>query len=197
MSGEKIRDVKAAALELVDTLEATDRVTLISYSSGVSRLTTNLPANETGKATLRNHILRLGSGGSTALGPALFDAFAALTSTTSSTESRMSHVILMSDGLANVGEQRPDMIGARAAAAFRQGVSVSTMGVGLDYNEDLMTKVADQGGGRYHFIKESNAIAGILSDELKGLVATVARNVVLKFESPIGARVLKVFGYFL
>ena len=69
------------------------------------------------------------------------------------------------------------------------------MGVGLDYNEDLMTKLADNGGGRYHFIEKSSAIANVLNDELKGLVATVARNLQLVIKPVRGVRVLKVFGY--
>jgi Ca-activated chloride channel family protein len=108
---------------------------------------------------------------------------------------RMAHVMLLSDGLANVGEKNPQALGQRAAAAFAAGVSISTFGVGLDYNEDLMTRLADQGGGRYHFIKDSEAIAGVLDDEMKGLVATVARGIEISFQLADGTKVSKVFGY--
>jgi Ca-activated chloride channel family protein len=67
--------------------------------------------------------------------------------------------------------------------------------VGLDYNEDLMTKIADQGGGRYHFIKDTEAIAGVLNDEFTGLVATVASQVAIDVGTAPGVRLVKVFGY--
>jgi len=194
MSGGKLRDAKRAALELVAALRADDRVTLIAYSSSVRRLTNRLPADAEGKAILKNHVTGLNSSGSTALGPALFDAFGALQQGAND-GLRLRHVILMSDGLANVGERRPKVLGQRSAEAFRRGISVSTMGVGLNYNEDLMTHVADQGGGRYHFIKESNQIASILTDELNGLVGTVARNVVMRFNGIDGVNLIKAFGY--
>ncbi len=193
MSGDKIRDVKTASLKLLDTLQPADTVTLISYSDGVKRHTTRLTVGE-GREVLRNHLLGIESGGSTALGPALMQALDDLAAGKKD-DNRLTHVLLLSDGLANEGEKRPDVLGARAAEAFRKGISVSTLGVGLDYNEDLMTKLADQGGGRYHFIKDGDAIAGILDDEMKGLVATVARGMQLELAPTPGTGVAKVFGY--
>ncbi len=193
MSGDKIRDVKTASLKLLDTLEPHDTVTLISYSSDVRRHTTRLAVGE-GREVLRNHLLGIESGGGTALGPALMQALDDL-ETGLKDDGRLTHALLLSDGLANEGEQRPDVLGARAAKAFTRGISVSTLGVGLDYNEDLMTKLADQGGGRYHFIKDANAIAGILGDEMKGLVATVARGIEIELNPTPGTGVAKVFGY--
>jgi len=194
MSGDKIRDVKTAALEFVNTLQPEDTVTLISYSDDVQQHTTRLPANAEGKDALRKALLGLRSGGMTALGPAMMRALGT-TEAGKRDDLRMAHVMLMSDGLANVGEKNPVALGRRAAAAFAAGVSVTTLGVGLDYNEDLMTKLADQGGGRYHFIKDSNAIAGVLDDEMKGLVATVARSMKISFRLEDGTQVTKVFGY--
>ena len=193
MSGDKIRDVKTASLKLLDTLQPADTVTLISYSSDVRRHTTRLSVGE-GREILRNHLLGIESGGGTALGPALIQALDDLEAGLKD-DGRLTHALLLSDGLANEGEQRPDVLGARAAKAFTRGISVSTLGVGLDYNEDLMTKLADQGGGRYHFIKDAEAIVGILDDEMKGLVATVARGITLDLAPAPGTGVAKVFGY--
>lgn len=193
MSGDKIRDVKTASLQLLDSLQPADTVTLISYSSDVRRHTTRLPVGE-GREVLRNHLLGIESGGGTALGPAIIRALDDLEAGLRD-DGRLTHVLLLSDGLANEGEQRPEVLGARAAQSFTKGISVSTLGVGLDYNEDLMTKLADQGGGRYHFIKDADAIAGILDDEMKGLVATVARGMELELAPSPGTGVSKVFGY--
>ncbi len=194
MGGDKLRDVKAAALKLIDTLQPRDRVTLISYSSDVTRHTSRMRVSKQGRAKLRQHVLSLQAAGGTALGPGLITGLKQLQQQ-AGRSLRMSHVLLFSDGLANEGEQRSDVLGGYAAQAFTKGVSVSTLGVGIDYNEDLMTKLADQGGGRYHFIKDSAAIASILDDEMRGLVATVARSVELTLRTERGVEVAKLFGY--
>jgi Ca-activated chloride channel family protein len=194
MRGDKMRDVKSAALGLLDGLRESDTITLISYSDGVQMHGVRTPANEAGRASLRAALLGLEADGGTALGPGMMQALGVLESAPRD-DLRLAHVLLFSDGLANVGEQRPEALGARAAQAFSGGVSVSTLGVGLDYNEDLMTRLADQGGGRYHFIRNSEAVAGILDDEMKGLVATIARGIDMSVATAPGVEVSAIFGY--
>lgn len=194
MRGDKMRDVKSAALGLLDGLHDGDTVSLISYSDDVTMHGVRLPVNEAGRAALRTALLGLEADGGTALGPGLLHALG-VTESAPRDALRLAHVLLFSDGLANVGEQRPEVLGARAAQAFSGGISVSTLGVGVDYNEDLMTRLADQGGGRYHFIRNSEAIAGILDDEMKGLVATVARGIDMSVSTAPGVEVSAIFGY--
>jgi Ca-activated chloride channel family protein len=194
MRGDKVRQVKQAAMELIDKLDRTDRVTLITYASDVAVVDRRLVMDGPAKEKLKKRIANLWAGGSTALGPALFDGLDILQKAERE-ETDIAHVFLLSDGIANVGESRPEMLGARTASAFAGGVSVSTLGVGLDYNEDLMTRIADQGGGRYHFIKDADAIAGVLNDEMAGLSTTVARSIVLTFKPKDGIKLDTVFGY--
>jgi Ca-activated chloride channel family protein len=194
MRGDKMRDVKSAALGLLDSVREGDTISLISYSDGVQTHSVRQPMDEAGRASLRTALLKLEADGGTALGPGMMQALSVLESGTRD-DLRLAHVLLFSDGLANVGEQRPEVLGTRAAQAFSNGVSVSTLGVGVDYNEDLMTRLADQGGGRYHFIRNSEAIAGILDDEMKGLVSTVARGMDMAVSTAPGVEVSAIFGY--
>ncbi|MCP4676441.1 MAG: VWA domain-containing protein [Deltaproteobacteria bacterium] len=194
MTGDKIASVKAAALELLKKLDKDDQVTLISYSDNVSVHTRSTRMNPAGRKSLRNHILRIHSGGSTALGPATIQALSILSSKKHRAHV-LRHVMLLSDGLANKGESSPAVLGNYTSLAFGNGVSLSTLGVGLDYNEDLMTHLADQGGGQYHFINDDTMIATVLDGELSGLMATVAREMNLKIKTAQGVTVKKVFGY--
>jgi Ca-activated chloride channel family protein len=194
MRGDKLRFVKQAAMELVDKLDRTDRVTLITYSTEVSVEAERLPMDAPGREQLRNIIAKINATDRTALGPALFTALDILEKAQRE-ETDLAHVILLSDGLANVGETRPEILAARTAGGFSHGVSITTLGVGLDYNEDLMTRVADQGGGRYHFIKDADNVAGVLSDEQASLSSSVARGLFLSFRPANGVRLDKVFGY--
>ncbi len=195
MQGDKIVSAKAAALDLLRALGPQDRLSLLSYSDGVQVHLAHCAMDPAGVALARGHILGIAADGSTALGPAMAMAFETLRGRKEAGSERLAHVILMSDGIANVGESRPEVLGALAADAFRGGMSLSTLGVGLDYAEDLMTTVADQGGGRYHFIKDAVAVAAVLSDELKGLVATVAAQTTIALALTPGVEVARVFGY--
>ncbi|MBR58637.1 MAG: hypothetical protein CMH54_11545 [Myxococcales bacterium] len=194
MSGAKIVAVKTAALKLLDALNESDRVTLISYATNVQLHSQSVKLDAEGKASLKKHILAIRSGGSTALGPALFQALDHLEGGDRGT-SNLAHVMLLSDGLANVGPQDPVVIGRRTSLAFKRGITVSTLGVGLDYNEDLMTRVADQGGGRYHFIENEATVAKVLQDELASLSGTVAGGTEIVLRPKNGVKITKVYGY--
>src|SRR5690606_2648360 len=70
-------------------------------------------------------------------------------------------VILLSDGQANVGPSSPGELGLLGERLRRQGISVTTIGLGLDYNEDLMTRLARRSDGNTYFVADSAALPGI------------------------------------
>lgn len=194
MSGDKILAVKQAALDLLKELQPEDRISLVSYSDEVTFHAERMLADAAGMTTIRQQLLPLEATGGTALGPAMIRSLELLEHA-KRPEEVLAHVLLLSDGQANIGESDPKVLGLRAADGFGAGVSISTLGVGLDYNEDLMTKLADQGGGRYHFIQDSNTIPQVLGDEMAGLVATVATGMTLEMRPSPGVKVDTIFGY--
>jgi len=94
----------------------------------------------------------------------------------------VNRVLLVSDGLANVGESRPDVIVSRAAELFSRGVSTSTVGVGGDFNEDLMIPMAVSGGGAGWFVERPEDFTRIFEAELTGLAALYGERGVLRIE---------------
>lgn len=194
MSGEKILYAKQAGLELLSRLEQRDRVTLISYDSLVNTHTNLLAADAAGIDRLRRELLAVEPGSATALGPALFTALDEFAARPLAAD-RLTHVVLLSDGLANEGETRAEVIGAHTARGYQHGTTVSTLGMGLDYNEDLMTEIADQGGGRYHFIEDATQIPAVLADEIAGLASTIAADVSVEFAAHSPTHVDVVHGY--
>jgi len=194
MSGDKILAVKQAALDLLKELRPSDRLSLISYSDDVTVHVERLTMDGAGVDTARAQVLPIQPDGGTALGPGLIRGLELLTRAPRS-ERELAHLMLFSDGQANIGERSPEVLGLRAAEGFQRGTSVSTLGVGLDYNEDLMTRIADQGGGRYHFIKSAEEVQRVLADELAGLVSTAASGIRLELRAAPGVTVTRVFGY--
>jgi Ca-activated chloride channel homolog len=99
-------------------------------------------------------------------------------------------VLLLSDGQANVGETDLEKIGRRSHAARQQGLTLSTLGVGTDYNEALMAEIAIQGGGRYYHIQSAPQIAAYLTGELGEAANLAARSTKLLINLPPGAMLM-------
>jgi len=94
----------------------------------------------------------------------------------------LNRVILLSDGLANVGETNPDAIASDVHGLAKRGVSTSTMGLGDDYNEDLLEAMARSGDGNYYYIASAEQLPSILEQELQGLTATFGSAATLHLE---------------
>ena len=138
MEGDKIAKAKDAAIAAIGRLGSDDIVSVVAYDSTVQVI---VPATKlSDKESVIEQIRRIEAGGSTALFAGVSKGADELRKFLD--KNRVNRVILLSDGLANVGPQSPSELGALGASLMKEGISVSTMGLGLDYNEDLMTKLA-------------------------------------------------------
>jgi Ca-activated chloride channel family protein len=101
----------------------------------------------------------------------------------------LNRVLLLSDGLANVGVTEPDAICTDVHKLATGGVGTSTVGLGDEYNEDLLEAMARSGDGNYYYVESADRLPGLFAAELAGLSATVARGVSLGFEPAPGVTV--------
>jgi Ca-activated chloride channel homolog len=93
--------------------------------------------------------------------------------------------LLISDGLANAGLTDPKLINLKVQQyKDDKGITLSTFGVGLDYNETLMTDMAETGAGNYYFIDAVDKMTDIFKKELNGLMNVAAQNAELKIKLP-------------
>ncbi len=107
----------------------------------------------------------------------------------------VNRVLLLSDGLANEGVTEPAEIRALARKAREAGVPVTTLGLGLEYDEDLMQDIAQNSGGAYYYIENPAQTASIFQRELSSLFRTAAREVDLRFIPGEMVEDIRVFGY--
>jgi len=107
----------------------------------------------------------------------------------------VNRVLLLTDGLANTGITNPHQLKNIVTDKNRNGYTLSTFGVGSDFNEDLMTSLAEFGGANYYFINNAEEIPQIFSNELQGLLSVVAQNVTLEINLNNGVQIIDVFGY--
>jgi Ca-activated chloride channel homolog len=165
MDGRKLDDARTAIVRMLDWLSPEDRLALIVYDHTVQTLYPLTQLNELHRrqfADTVNHIL---AGGGTNLGGGLQAGIDALRRVPA--ENRQRKVIMISDGQANHGITDAAALGQMASSASRQGVVISTVGVGYDFNEYLMTSLADQGAGRYHFLENPQSFAAVLQHEFE------------------------------
>ena len=107
----------------------------------------------------------------------------------------MPHVILISDGLANQGDATPEGLLRRARRAAQGEYMLSSVGVGADFNEYLMTALADAGTGNYYFVQDPRELTGVFAREFDAARTTVASGLAVEIEPASGVRVVDAAGY--
>ncbi len=190
MQGEKIKQAKQAARMAVRRLDGNDIVSIVAYDDTVSVL---VPAT---KASDRESILaginRIEAKGSTALFAGVSKGAAEVRKFLS--RDRVNRVILLSDGLANVGPDTPGALGDLGASLVKEGISVPTIGLGLGFNEDLMSQLAQRSDGNHAFVEHSKDLVKIFNYEFGDVLSVVAQEVLITINCRKGIRPIKVLG---
>lgn len=191
MQGPKIQKAKQAAIAAIDRLRSSDIVSVIAYDQGVDVV---LPATKmTDKEVAKEAIRRISAGGSTALFAGVSKGAAEVRKFLD--KERVNRVILLSDGQANVGPASPTELGELGASLVKERIAVTTLGLGLDYNEDLMTQLAVKSNGNHLFIENANELIAIFDHEFNDVLSVVAQEVMIQIQIPEGVRPVRVLGY--
>ncbi len=191
MSGPKLEQAKQAAHMLVDQLDKGDVFSLIMYDTEVEVL---IPAQKLGnqRKQFQRIIEKIRSGGSTALYHGVEKGGQQLQEYL--TSKRINRVLLLSDGIANVGPSSNREIANLGRHLARKDVSVTTIGLGDDYNENLMTALAEASDANYYYVADVEELPNVFRDELGELKSLVARDIVIEIEFPEGVRPLRFLG---
>lgn len=186
----KMTYAKAAARELVEALDASDNFAFVTFSDR-AQVRSPMASVYDGASLLRT-IDAVSEGGGTNLYGGVSEGLAQLSSVAS--DNAVNRVIVLSDGKANVGVTSESQLAALAARDNASGVRVSTIGLGLDYNEDLLAEMADRGGGTYRFVNDPDVLATVFREELHQMSSVAASGVSVDVDLE-GAELLEVYGY--
>ena len=178
---------------LVDQLRDQDRVSLVVYA-GESRVVLK-PTSGRDKARIRNAIDQLTAGGSTAGASGIELAYQMARE--GFIDKGINRILLATDGDFNVGVSDFDSLKQMAARQRKNGVSLTTLGFGVDnYNEHLMEQLADAGDGNYAYIDNLREARKVLVDQLSSTLAVVARDVKVQVEfNPAQVSEYRLLGY--
>lgn len=186
----KIENAKRGAIEVVERLDDDDIMSLVVYDT---RARVVFPAQRVrDKDYLIDMIRGIHAGGNTALyGGVRLGQDEVREHISWEYENR---IILLSDGLANVGPSSTEDLAYLGRAFGEEDISVTTIGVGLDYNEDLMTALASESGGNAYFAASSRDLPRIFAEETGEAMTVAARDVHINIHCCDGVRPLGVIG---
>jgi Ca-activated chloride channel homolog len=187
----KLDYAKQSIAFVIKNLSKTDVFSLVTYDDSVEVFIP--PTSVADKNALTERVKKIETGGSTNLSGGMLEGYEQVKKNFKANQ--VNRVLLISDGLANVGVTEPEQIQQIARTQSKSGITISTFGVGQSFNEILMTGVAEYGSANYYYIDKPDKIADIFSRELKGLLAVVAQNCTMLVEIQGGARLDTVFGY--
>jgi len=192
MQGEKMVRARDAAMFCVDQMLPTDRLSVVTFDDHIDVLFPSEPV--TNKQSMKDLIARVTARGSTALHEAWVRG--GLTVSERMLDQGINRVVLITDGLANVGITNTDEIVTQAMGLYQRGVSTSTIGIGADFNEDLLMPMAQSGGGNAWHVVEPDDMQRIFQVELEGLIAQFAHTVSLSLIPADGVRIVDMLNDF-
>ncbi len=192
MSGDKLEYCKKAAAFVIDNLEPADRVSIVIYDSYVQVLVPSVLA--VNKQQIKDKIASIRTAGSTFMSGGMLSGYEEVKRFFEL--QRVNRVLLLTDGLANAGiTDRKSLDSVANKKVTEDKISLSTFGVGADFDEVMLTELAEYGIGNYYFIDKPENIPVIFNKELKGLLEVVAQEATVTVELPAGVSLVKVFGY--
>ncbi len=189
MAGEKIQQARNAVLSLIEQMRDSDQIAFVTYSDG-RNLVQPLARVGDVRPRLRITIPTIDAAGGTMIPQALDLGASALAEAPAGFARR---VVLVSDGQDGSG-QPLTVISGDVRRRAEMGVTVSTLGVGEDYDDAFMTGIADAGRGNYEFLRDGSQLAGFLARELREAGATTVDQTVADVNLPPGWRLTRAFG---
>jgi Ca-activated chloride channel homolog len=191
MEGPPLHEAKRCAGMIADRLGAKDRAALVIYDHDVEVL---VPATlMADKAAFRTAVASVHSRGWTNLHGGWLKGAELMAAVTRG--GAVTRILLLSDGQANKGVTDVDIIARQCAELAGVGVTTSTYGLGRNFNEDLMIRMANAGHGNSYYGETAEDLMDPFVEEFDLLAALCAKQVHLHADAPaaVTAAVLNKF----
>lgn len=191
MRGSRISAAKKGARVALERLSSDDTIAIVAYNHEVDVLSPAAPLSGS-RGRLERVIDKLTANGRTALFDGVKEGGRQLEEFLS--DDNVNRVVLLSDGLANVGPSKPKDLARLGRKLASKGISVSTIGLGLDYNEDLMQRLAAASDGNHVFVERPSDLAEIFDQEFGDALSVSARDLTIIIECKAGFKPIRILG---
>ncbi|MCC6731343.1 MAG: VWA domain-containing protein [Chthonomonadales bacterium] len=190
MEGEPLEYVKRACGYVVDLLEPTDILSIVTFEEQVEVV---MPARRVvNKALVKEHINRIQAGNTTNLYDGMVVGCQQVASVPPG--GYLSRVLLLTDGEPTAGIKDFASIVGQVGEQRARGLSITALGFGSEYNEELMAGIARRSGGNYYYIAQPTLIPEVFRRELETLMTITARDVRVRISLPRGVQCRYVYG---
>ena len=183
----KLALAKQAVLEAVHRLDPADRFSVVTYDSKIDVVMPGTLAAPEARSEVARRLHPVQPRGSTDLHGGWLTGCEQVAAALA--PEGVNRVLLLTDGLANIGITDPGRLAGTAHDLRQRGVSTSTFGVGTDFDESLLQAMADSGGGHFYFAGDVAAMRDHITSEVGETLDIVAREVVVDLQLPESVRV--------
>ena len=183
MAGAPVEAAKRAALQVIETLGAGDRLSLIHFSSQAASLFEGMLMDPEGRRRAMQIVGSLRAGGGTDLSGGWFEAARCVSEVIDREEATSGRILMISDGFANRGITDPAELLHHAREIARRGVITSALGIGDGYSPLQLDALAEGGGGRLHDAATPEETYRLILAELGEMRAVVASQLTVRIEA--------------
>lgn len=187
MGGNKLEFAKRAVQDALERLDDGDRFSIVTYDDHIDVIVESTNATPEARRNALRRLAEVEARGSTNLGGGWLRGCEQVASHLS--DGGVDRVLLLTDGLANVGITDADELAHHAAELRARGVTTTTFGVGNDFDEALLQAMADAGGGHFYYIAQAVQIRDFISSEVGEALDVVARDVELELLAGEGVEI--------
>jgi len=190
----KMEFAKKSIDSLINQLKTGDRFALVDFDSVVEVPIALTEVTEAAKGRFREKVRSIEPRDGTNLGGGLIAGIDIIKGA-GRQSGHAQRMILLSDGLANEGITDTSELSRIAEKAVSGEFAVSTIGVGLDFNENLMSSLADHGNGNYTFLEDLSTLDKVLAQEFYGASRIYASDLKVKLNLSQGIEAIEASGY--
>jgi len=188
MSGEKIRRLKDAVKFVIDLLGPDDYISIVQFSSSTTTLTASQQVRSgSDKQALRRRVDGLDASGGTYMAPAMRVGLSEVRKQWS--PNRINRMVLLTDGQT---ENEPECK-KMAEEAARNTIPIIALGIGTDWNENLLQEIGAESGGQADYIAKPQEIGQYFQSAVQAMQAAVVQNAVLTLRLVMGVAPRKVW----
>jgi Ca-activated chloride channel family protein len=168
MNGPRLFAAKSALVSLIDRLDPTDRLGVVVFDDQSQVVLPTRRLSEHGKASAKAAVHAIECGGMTDLSSGYLRG---LQEAKRAAGESGATIVLLSDGQANAGITDPGSLKKLAGDSRTHGVTTSTIGIGLGYDEQVLVALTEGGQGNHSFAEQAEAAATALAGEVEGLLS--------------------------
>ena len=177
MDGPPLEAAKGSLLKLIDRLAPQDSFGLVAFDDSALVIAPIRTMADHNMPSLRKAIREMHTGGSTDISAGYLMGLRELTRVNAAGGSTL---LLISDGHANAGEQKPEFFSDVATKSATNNVTTSTIGLGTGYDETILEALAQGGGGAHRFAGTIDEAVGAIAAEVDDLLDKSIVNAVLR-----------------